>query len=198
MANLLGCVKSWMLSDIVLRQSLYNHSTWLPMSQSFTLESNELLRQPKLQKGEKKTKKTFLVGELRRQSPIDWRVYRAQFPKLERSQNTKLFSSFYSKDQFAICWWSHLNSYICTIKSSTFELPQLQVLQKKLGNIGKTKHHCTKMEFAGLADMAPIIGVFFRPQTFWLSDVIVCCTNFLHNPFVFCTHRSFNRPSQKR
>ena len=104
MADLFVSVKSWMLSDIVLRQSLYNHSTWLPMSRSFTLESIELLGQSKLQIGEeKKQKKTYLVGELRRQSLIDWRVYRAQFPKLERTQNTKLFSSFYYKDQFAIC-----------------------------------------------------------------------------------------------
>ena len=76
------------------------------MSQSFTMESFELLGQPKLQVGEKKQRNTYFVGELRRQSPIDWRVYRAQFPKLERTQNTKLFSSFYNKDRFAICWWS--------------------------------------------------------------------------------------------
>ena len=92
-----GCVKSWMLSDDIVASIILH-------GQSFTLESIELLGQPKLQIGEeKKQKKTYLVGELRRQSPIDWRVYRAQFPKLERTQNTKLFSSFYSKDQFAIC-----------------------------------------------------------------------------------------------
>ena len=157
--------------DVIWRHCCVDHSTWLLMSQSFTLESIELLRQPKLQIYGKRQKKIYLVGELRRQSPIDWRVYRAQFPKLERSQNTKLFSSFYSKDQFAICWWSqNLNSCMCTTKSSTFELPQLQVLQKK------TWQHRKK-------------------QTEWCDGIV---NRFLHIPFVFCMHRTFNRLSQKR
>ena len=67
--------------------------------------------------------------------------------------------------------------------------------KRKLGNMGKTKHYGPKMEFAGLS---PFLLCFFRPQTFSLRDVVVWWIDFLHNPFMFCMHRSFNRLSQKR
>ena len=158
------------------------------MSQPFTLESIELLGQSKLQIGEtKKQKKTYLVGELRRQSPIDWRVYRAQFPKLERSQNTKLFSSLYSKDQFAICWWSqNLNSCMCTIKSSTFELPQLQVLQKKTWQHGKNK---TLWAQNGICWLIPLFVVFFSSSNFFTAWCGCMVDRFFTQP-VYVLHAS--------
>ena len=147
-----GCVKSWMLSDDIVASIILHGYPWVSHSHWAARAAQTIKRWGK------KQKKTYLVGELRRQSPIDWRVYRAQFPKLERTQNTKLFSSFYSKDQFAICWWSqNMNSCMRTTKSSTFELPQLQVLQKKTWQHGKNK---TLWDQNGICWLTPLFGVF--------------------------------------
>ena len=137
------------------------------MSQSFTLESIELLGQSKLQLGEKNKGILILLGssgdnlrstgEYIGHNFLNWKEPR--IPSSSPPSIPKINLQFV--DDLKIC-----NTCMCTTKSSTFELPQLQVLQKKLGNIGKTKHDGTKMKLAGLADMAPIIGVFFRPQTF--------------------------------
>ena len=50
-----GCVKSWMLSDDIVASIILH-------GQSFTLESIELLGQPKLQIGEEKKTKENLFG----------------------------------------------------------------------------------------------------------------------------------------
>ena len=134
------------------------------MSQSFTLESIELLGQPKLQKGKNKRKPIWLgssgdnlrsTGEYIGHNFLNWKEPR--IPSSSPPSIPKINLQFV--DDLKIC-----SSCMCTTKSSTFELPQLQVLQKKTWQHGKNK---TPWHQNGICWLTPLFDEFFRPQTFY-------------------------------
>ena len=126
----------------------------------------ELLGQPKLQKGGEKNKRKPIwlgssgdnlrsTGEYIGHNFLNWKE-----PRIPSSSPPSI------PNQISICNLLMISKFVALVCA----LPSHQLLncrsfkfcKRKLGNMGKTKHYGTKMEFAGLP---PSLVCFFRPQT---------------------------------